>query len=81
MRERLAPVADVCKKYLKELMRFDVFGVFSILTVAPAHHLVYCRNAKVKTQFIRSCSFPIIKQQSTFFAKNKSMMHYVNNGI
>lgn len=47
MRDRLARVAWVCQQHARVLQRFDLFNVFKSLTVDPAHHLVYCRNAKV----------------------------------
>lgn len=49
MRGRLARVARVCQQHGRVLQRFDLFSVFKSLTVDPAHHLIYCRNAKAGT--------------------------------
>ncbi|KAK8402229.1 hypothetical protein O3P69_001384 [Scylla paramamosain] len=49
MHGRLARVAKLCRQHPQALNRFDLFSVFKSLTVDPAHHLVYCRNAKAGT--------------------------------
>ncbi|XP_050688477.1 carbohydrate sulfotransferase 11-like isoform X2 [Eriocheir sinensis] len=49
VRGRLARVAEVCRKHPRDLMRFDIYGVYKSLTVDPTHHIIYCRNAKAGT--------------------------------
>ncbi|KAG0713103.1 Carbohydrate sulfotransferase 9 [Chionoecetes opilio] len=49
MQKRLTRVAWICQQHTRALQRFDLFSVFKSLTVDPAHHLIYCKNAKAGT--------------------------------